>query len=275
MSDFLLFQQAVERYEQQRTFIQKDEPNDSLVSPCIHVNEIMTDKGVIVCTDCGEEIDRKLSHSKEWNYYGSTDKKQISEPNRVRARKKEERSIFKDVENLNFSESIVAKANTLYSEVTKDKIFRGEFRKSIVFACIFHAFKLSGKPLSHDKLINIFNIDKKTGLRGIKFVSLNEPKTFDIKTTHITPLILVEEIMDQFDATEKQKNEVKVLYQKIKNKSSKLNRSRPQSVAAGLTYYWICQNEKDISLKNFAKNVKLSELTIDRIAKEITRVLEL
>ena len=75
------------------------------------------------------------------------------------------------------------------------------------------------------------------------------------------------------DRIEKKKNEVVELYNKTKNKSSKLNRSRPQSVASALTYYWICSKKMDISLKKFAQKVDLSELTIQKNAKEVSIVL--
>ena len=124
-----------------------------------------------------------------------------------------------------------------------------------------------------DTLIRIFALDRKTGLKGLKHVNLNAPKTSLIHTTYITPANLVEEIMDKFSATQEQKAEVIALYEQIKNKSSKLNRSRPQSVAAGLTYYWICKNKKDISIKDFTNNVNLSELTVTKIYKAIEEIL--
>ena len=76
-----------------------------------------------------------------------------------------------------------------------------------------------------------------------------------------------------FKATIEQKKEVIILYEQIKNRSSKLNRSRPQSVAASLTYYWICQKDINISLKEFAKKVDLSELTINKNTKEVATIL--
>jgi transcription initiation factor TFIIIB Brf1 subunit/transcription initiation factor TFIIB len=273
MSEFQLFNQALDRYEKNRSSgDDQTSDEDNQTTSCEHTN-VFTDKGVTVCTDCGEEISRKLSHDKEWRYYGPSDTKRVSDPNRVQLRKTEERSIYKDVENLGFSESIVKTANIIYSKVTKGKIFRGNSRKAIVFACIFHAFKMSGNPLSHERLISIFKLNRKTGLKGLKYVNLYAPKDSAIRTTYITPINLVEEIMDQFDASDAQKDEVKKLYGRIHNKSSRLNRSRPQSVAAGLTFYWICIKQKDISLKDFTEKVTLSELTINKIAKEIALVL--
>jgi translation initiation factor 2B subunit (eIF-2B alpha/beta/delta family) len=80
--------------------------------------------------------------------------------------------------------------------------------------------------------------------------------------------------MNKFSATENQKLEVVSLYEQIKNKSSKINRSRPQSIAAGLTYFWICNKNKQVSMKEFTDKVNLSELTISRISKEISSILE-
>ena len=91
--------------------------------------------------------------------------------------------------------------------------------------------------------------------------------------TRITPKDLVKEAMKKFNASDSQIKDVINLYGKIENRSSMLNRSRPQSVAAGLTYYYILMKHKDITLKDFTKEVNLSELTVTKITKEISKVL--
>ena len=301
MSDFELFKQALNEYEKIKEFptqSHENEPDDNHKyvqtymdesddsdpdkcsfnvgdedgNSCSHLNTA-NEKGIDVCIDCGEEIMKKIQHMKEWVYYGQSDTRHTSDPNRVQIRKSEERSIYKDVENMGFSEKIVSEANKIYFQVTHGQIFRGNSRKSIVFACIFHSYKLSGKPQSHEKLINVFNLNRKTGLKGLKHVNLYAPKNSNIRTTYITPINLVEEIMEKFSATVDQKQEVVKLYHQIKNKSSRLNRSRPQSTAAGLVYFWIRSKNKDITLKQFTKKVSLSELTINKIAKEIADVI--
>lgn len=289
MSEFELFNQALNEYEKTTTTTniaaKSESDSESIGSPvyessdkedekafCSHANTA-NEKGIDVCTDCGEEITKQIQHTKEWRYYGQSDTRHSSDPNRVQIRKSDERNIYKDVENMGFSDKIVAEANKIYFQVTQGQIFRGNSRKAIVFACIFHAYKLSGKPQSHEKLIHVFNLNRKTGLKGLKHVNLYAPKNSTIRTTYITPINLVEEIMDKFSATKEQKEEVVKLYDQIKNKSSRLNRSRPQSVSSGLIYYWICTQKKDITLKQFTKKVSLSELTVNKIAKEIAEVM--
>jgi len=271
-SEFLLFDQILKEYK--KTNVSDSETDEGSDSDCCTHENIINEKGMSVCVDCGEEMQYKNTHDKEWRYYGQGDTKNSSDPTRVQMRKCEERNIFRDVENLGFSDKVVARANKIYAQVTKGKIFRGNSRRAIVFASIFHSFKLGGHPQSHERLIRIFNLNRKTGLRGLKYVNLYAPKDSKIRTTYISPVNLVEEILEQFSATKEQKQEVIDLYEKIKNKSSRLNRSRPQSVSSGLVFYWTCIKGKNISLKEFAKKVQLSELTISKIAKEISEVLE-
>jgi|TARA_B100001059_G_scaffold236660_1_gene288770 transcription initiation factor TFIIIB Brf1 subunit/transcription initiation factor TFIIB len=269
MSQFELFNQALAAYKNIKIPVvipKKD------LTVCQHY-DVTTEAGVVTCISCGEEIQRTITHEKEWRYYGPSDSRRSSDPNRVQMRKIEERNINKDVENMGFSETIVTKADELYTQVTKGQIYRGNSRKAIVFACIFHAYKMSGKHQTPDNLVKLFGLSRKNGLHGLKIVAVNAPKDSKIHTTVITPVHLVHDIMSKFRATPDQKKEVIHLYARIKNRSSKLNRSRPQSVAAAITYYWIKKKKLDINLKDFAKKVDLSELTINKNAKEVALVL--
>jgi transcription initiation factor TFIIIB Brf1 subunit/transcription initiation factor TFIIB len=281
MTDFQLFDQALENYEKDKSSDINSEIHRQ--DKCSH-SDTHIDNGVVHCIICGEQIDRNISNDKQWSYHDTHNPLYTMDPTRCQMRKSEDRNIFKDVETLGFSDKIVELANNIYSDVTRIekkqpadpelyKICRGNSRKALVFACIFHAYKLSGDPQSCESLIKTFNIDRKAGLKGLKQVNLNAPKKSPIRTTYITPGNLVDEIMDKFSATDEQKKEVMELYNSIENRSSSLNRSRPQSVASGIVYYWICTTNKPISIKDFTERVKLSELTVNKKAKEIARVL--
>lgn len=252
-----------------------DEPvstQKNIVGVCDHISSIESN-GSILCTECGEEIEKTIVYDKEWRYYGHLDTKHKINPNRCQVRKTDERNIYKDVEGKIFDDSVVAIANNLYLKVTGGKIRRGESRRGIVFACVYHAYHQVGNPRLCDSLAEIFNIQRKTGLKGLKYFKLNIGKDESVPPIQITPVNLVNDIMDSFSATDEQKAEVSRLYELVRNKSSKINRARPQSVASGLTYYWICNNNKKISLKEFVDKIGLSELTIVRTAKEISNII--
>ena len=240
---------------------------------CVHKTTIESG-GSLLCTTCGEELEKTVVYDKEWRYYGHLDTKHKSNPNRCQSRKDTERTIFSDVEGKFFDDKVTTIANNFYLQITDGKIHRGESRKGIVFACVYHAYNQVGEPRSCESLLEIFKIQRKTGLKGLKHFQLNIDKTSVVNTTQITPANLVNDIMDKFSATQEQKIEVARLYELIKDRSSKINRARPQSVASGLTYYWICNNNKKITLKEFVQEIGLSELTVDRISKEIALIIE-
>ena len=162
MSEFDLFEKALNEYEMlkedNKCVEENNEENNEEIEfeKCKHVN-FSNDGSIIYCIDCGQEIDKNIYQEKEWRYYGQTDNKRSSDPNRVVPRKLEDRNIYKDVENMGFGDKVVHLANQIYTQVTKGQIFRGNSRRAIVFGSIFHAFKLQGKPQSHDKLIKIFH----------------------------------------------------------------------------------------------------------------------
>ena len=89
----------------------------------------------------------------------------------------------------------------------------------------------------------------------------------------VSALILAEANVDikKFDIKDKDRDEIIEIYNKIKNKSTIINRSRPQSVISSLIYYFLCKKNgaNNVNIKDFIKKVKLSELTINKISKEI------
>ena len=227
-----------------------------------------------ICEECGEVLNKEdMSYEKEWRYYGLNDTRHYKDPNRCHARRNDDRVIFKDVEKLGFSERIVLLANDIYEQATKGRIYRAKSRRGIIFACVFHAYKISGNPQSCEQLIHIFGMDRKVGLKGLKFVNLNAPKEAEFRRYQITTQDLIVEIMHKFHASNDQIDEVLALYDRLKDRSSLINRSRPQSVASGVVRYYIHTKNKDISMEYFQSQVHLSEVTIQRLVNEIHRIL--
>jgi transcription initiation factor TFIIIB Brf1 subunit/transcription initiation factor TFIIB len=227
-------------------------PPPSPISLCKHT--IIIEHGASLCIDCGLEIDHNI-------------------PNRCYVRKVKDRTIYSDVEHMNISKHIKDIANNIYTDACGVKVRRGSIRRGIVFASIFYAYKLDHNPQNCENLIQIFKIKRKDALRGLKFISEHSPSNAPLRTIYITPEHIIGEFMVKFNATLDQKTEVVQLYRSLIGKSSMLNRSRPQSVAAGVIYYYTLVNGKQISIKSFIQKVKLSELTVNKISKEVARIL--
>lgn len=226
---------------------------------CPHTT-IITEHGMQFCSECGLE---KISPENT---------KYMVEPTRCYTRKVKDKTIYQDLQHLDISDRIKDIANDIYVETCKGKVHRGSRRKAIVFASVFHAYKLDNNPQSCESLIKVFQMKRKDALKGLKFVNENSSKDSPIRSVYITPEHLIREFLYSFSVSEEKREEIIKLYNKIKDKSSVLNRSRPQSVASGVIWYWIRSNNKQITIKDFIKKVDLSELTVNKMAKEVARL---
>ena len=151
--------------------------NKILLNECQHKN-IKADGISNICTDCGIILSKDFSYEREWRYYGLVDTKHHNDPNRCSIRKSEEKNIEKDVEKFGINAKIIEKADELYNIVTENKIYRGNTRKGIIYACVYHAYLLNNTPKSNEELI-LFLILIKKCLKWIKICKFKF--TFDSK----------------------------------------------------------------------------------------------
>ena len=230
---------------------------------------------------------KPLSLEREWRYFGESSK--TKDPSRCNLRRTHTKPpLTSQCEKVNIkSGKVVNDANQLYLEVTKGKIYRGKKRISIIYACVYYSLKANNSSYSPDKLLQIFEIDRTTALRGLKFVKTNltqkENELLMVKTNQENNTIhkdtneteiekLLKEIMEDLNATESQIQEIKLIYKYLCGKSSLLNRSRPQSYATGLVKYYI-NKKKPSFVFEIKYNVKLSHLTLKRIVNEIETIM--
>ena len=248
----------------------------------INVNECLKGKkhifqrnvNCISCIHCGM-ISSEILDDSNWVTNNSF------ENTRCQQRLKLKSSIHKEVKHLNFDENIVELANEIYQDVIvnvhdkKKQIFRGKKRKAIIFSCIMHAFKLNKKQQNYETIMKLFNISKKFGLFGMRYLNMFISKKYKSTESHyVTPTHVIDIVMNNMNATESQKQEVFRMYDFVKDKSCKLNRSRPSSVANAIVYFWMKKKKIKINTNEFSNVFNMSELTINKLMKEIERIYE-
>jgi transcription initiation factor TFIIIB Brf1 subunit/transcription initiation factor TFIIB len=239
---------------------------------CKH-ESIITDSGVQICEHCGLELNaREDEDTDDWKYYGINDSSNSVDPGRCYIRKAKEKVIYQDVEHLNISNYIKDIANNIYIEACKSRLRRGVARKGIVFACVFNAYKIDNNPQSYPVMVQTFGISSKSAHSGLKFINQNSPRNSVVRHTYITPEHIIKEFLRKFEVSQDKCEEMIQVYNFVKNKSTLLNGSKPQSVASGIIWYWLRFNGKNVSIKEFVNKVHLSELTVTRNAKEIARL---
>ncbi len=254
-------------FEQLKTSIQQHQPQSN---ECAHENMLFTEDGNEVCADCGLEQAHKLDNSPEWRFYKENDTKQSFDPSRCFLRKYEEKSIYRDVEPYNIPSDIIELANTSYSQVTEESILRGNSRKGLIVACIYYAFEDMGQRKSQDEIKTMFSINKKILSNGMKMFNLKIKRT----PIYTSPLDFIPKIMTKFSLSEKHIQFVIKLFTKICSRSTFINRSNPDSIAAGLSYFVLKHINYPVSLNDFSKRVGLSDITIHKISKKIKDVIE-
>ncbi len=240
---------------------------------CLHVNS-STDNGTEVCIDCGIEIYKELSLEPEWRYYGNNDSKHGSDPSRCFIRKSDEKNIYKDIAKFDFPINIKEISNSSYLDITQGCIKRGNYRKALIFACVFNAYKSQNNAQNPEELREKFGLTRKDILKGLNFFNVHKT---DVKTTapiYISPIKFIPCVMKKFNANDFHIEEVTKLYHKIHNRSSLINRSNPLSVISGLVYYYFRLKEARITCTVFSKMVRLSDITISRISKNIALILK-
>lgn len=247
--------------------INSDHPSSEI--ECTHPECIYSEENTI-CTQCGKYTQSNLDLGKEWKSYPSSGGKFVKDPSRVAARKVYYKGIHKDVTYMNFSDEVVSIADDIYKEVTKGGIKRANSRKSIIFACIFHAYKIVGKPQPRDKLLTLFNISKSLANSGLKFVNLNASRFSPIRTSYITVPDFIESIMQNISATQSQIEEAKNIYDAIPDQ---FHNSQPKSIASAVIFYWMKQNNIKVTLEEFSKLTDLSGLTIEKLQKDISKLV--
>ena len=248
--------------------------SSSSSSACDHQN-VVKEKGVLICEDCGEELYEEISHDQEWRKFGDFEGRGAPDPTRCQYRKAAEKGIRKELERMGFAPDICKLADKDYMLITKEEIKRSELRKGIIFACVLEAHKRVGRHVTPDEIASkFFNLQRKTQSQGLQFYRLRCPRSYfqyeDISAKHFIPQIMK---MPQFNTKSEHIDRVIMLHERIADKCSVLNRSNPQSVSKALIYYYFRRRGVLISPSRFGKIVSLSHVILLRLSSAISQLL--
>ena len=242
---------------------------------CKH--DTINDNGSIICIKCGEKLNENLLDN-ENRYYGSSDTRFYKDPSRHNKIREQERSLRKDLLNLNIPESTIEKANTFYNKIILNDIYRAKNRTSIVFACTYYALLSEGKNLTTKDLSKKFKITQKDVSNGNKiFCSTfrNLPKK-----KYITPLKLSFNILNKIqildiDTKKKIIEDLDQILKFIYNIDPLYTSCTPQTLASGLVYYYLkrikCLENLKIKKEEFSAITNLTDITYTKIANNIEK----
>lgn len=236
---------------------------------CVHTWN-SRDCGMTFCDLCGVNCKRDIAQ----NAIPGTQ----PDASVVQRRRLSDKSVMAELLRMNYPRSICEMAASKFHEITKGKAYRCKSRKALVCVCVFAAQQTLGTHDDYGKLQTRFKVPNRKMLQGLKRLCFQapgassgqptEPVTFSVSVDNI-----IRNIMNYFISSERNVAEALEVLHSVRDRTPLLARSRPQSLAASVVYYWIVSTNRGISLEDFRAYVNLSSATILRIQNEIAMVL--
>jgi len=235
---------------------------------CKHLNTLV-ENGQETCYECGETLFNEFVEGPEWCNYGDNSAEDMC---RVQFRKKHEKGIKQELENLRFNKEIIDKANEMYMEVTKGGIKRGTSRKAIIFSCVFNAFIETNTKHTSEELREIFQLQRRDASRALTEFRKSYKSRISL---FISPVYFIPIILEKFNAAEHHKDKIIKLYDFLKDENIPgIKGSNPKSISAGLIYYYLHIVDKVMDIDRFSEMSGLSKITILKIFKSLCERFE-
>ena len=191
-----------------------------------------------------------------------------------------ERSLYKvfvDIQDIcsknNIPLKIINEAKSLYKIISSTKISRGANRKGIIAACVYFACKECGVPRSSKEIAEIFNLKIPVMTKGVKrcqeIISMNKMNKNRLsKKDSINPNDFIERFCNKLNITEENIILINQIC-KLSINENVISENTPPSIAAGCIFYFIKNNELNISKKEISNICKISEVTINKCTKKL------
>ena len=185
--------------------------------------------------------------------------------------------VFQHIESVCKKNSLPKKiwntAKSLYSIIAKIKISRGNNRKGIIAACVYHSCKECNVPRSINELSHMFSIPSTVMTKGCKNYTeimrmnkTNRDRSFKINDVNLYDFI------DRFSSKISLKEEEIKKIRKIAilcEQNKMINDNTPPSMASGCIYLYCKISGNKINKKEISDVCKISEVTINKCYKKL------
>jgi transcription initiation factor TFIIIB Brf1 subunit/transcription initiation factor TFIIB len=255
---------SVDNWSFHKSFADDSSSEEDDEDVCLH-QEIIKIDTEDVCKECGCIVEQ-LDFSFDKN----------DEGNRCQYKTKNARTID-DVFSRNgvqIPEMLMDMGEQKYKVVVNSEKVRGKDRDALVAVCLLFCLRKLGDKKTVDDMRRTFNVSRKKISCSLSKYYRHFPLD---RIGYLYPEDLIKRTLELQDVDLKYTFSIQKLCTIIKGKSKTLNRSTPQSIATTMTYLYL-KNRPDIpeeikDKKLFSKKAFISEITIDKILKEVCSLL--
>ena len=236
------------------------------LAPCKHAS-VGRVHGQSYCKSCGQSL---FSFSHE-------DTRYFEDGATVAADRKQVKSIRKELEALALPEEVRDRADRIYGYRVGFNTYRSTVRKEVMFVCINDAYKELGIFRNPQEIADLLGLKRKGMSRGVMRCSslyTGKPETNEHRS--LTAVDLVPNMLTDcgIHVDPSHLEDIANIYQHAKERSELLNRSKPQSIAAALIYYYLSQvsGDKRMTKSEIAKGCGVSVMTLGKNVTELQRL---
>lgn len=232
-------------------------PTNVADTSCVHPFFDVGDNGEKICAVCEELVQE--------NYLV------VENLSAMKQRRKRACTLFDDIPPF-ISETTRDTAIDIFRIVMGTPMNR-TMRRAILLACVHRASILCKESISFDDLIELTNIKPCKACKGINYVAdkLQKNSTYEIPFFQ-SDVMVIHSLMRSIGLEDQTKYVTRVV--DIVSKSScMLNNSHYKSVVCGCIFFWLMINDRNISMGQFAKKVKVSHMTIKKKNYEVKIII--
>lgn len=221
-----------------------------------------------ICSDCGHsEIIQE--QTKSWS------------AQHQERRKNDSKDLFSDIAGKGFSDNIAQTANEIFVLIISGRTRRSASRLGIICGCIFDSYKINAPlhqmALDYSIIYGRFNMGRKAALKGLKEVALClaiHHRESDVYMRLAYCNSGARAFISNYACGLTTQKDAAELICSLFNQLAlveHMGRARPQTVAAGLVYYWIKEENKPIALEALMQVSGLKKNTIEKIEADIRK----
>lgn len=216
---------------------------------CEH-EETLRENDRDICLSCGRILFEELIKMQSYSLF-------------KQQRKKIECTIFTSLPP-HILQPIKEQTVIIYKTVVGCKFFRRIKKQAIALACLHRAAVLANQRISYEELLTMFDLKPSDANHGFSIVEQNLSKSsefairFDMNKEHEMNIASICSHLSMQNHIQA----VTSLFHTVKDQSDILETSLSKSVICGCIFFWIKFLNLPKTLKVFADEVKLSEMTV-------------
>ena len=186
----------------------------------------------------------------------------------MRTLRKKSTNIYDIIDKLKVPNYIKNLINDRYFQLVGKKTLRKDNRRGLIAVISYNICVKNNQLKMYHEIVNDLGIKETAIPKGKKLY--NKYTKNDRKLVRLDISKLVYKMLDMYGDIDLSvdRNSIIEIYHNLKEKSEKISRAKPQSIAATLLFYLI-KKHVEIDKKSFCKKVKVSTITIDKFLPEI------